>query len=169
MRLNSSRIEAVKQESENIFGTQNEVWFFDPRVDSNQRGFTLIELVMTMVIVGILAAVVAPRFFDNNVFQSRGTADQIMAALRYGQKIAIAQHRNVNVQITAAASSDCGTALVGGNINCVISNNVTVTPALPKTVTFNALGQPVPNVADSIMVDTIAITIETETGYVHSP
>lgn len=124
---------------------------------------------MAMVIIGILAAVAAPRFFDNNVFQSRGAADQTKAALRYAQKIAIAQHRNVSVQISAAAASNCGTELLSNNINCVLSNSVTVTPALPKTVTFNALGQPVPNAADSITVGTTAITIEAETGYVHSP
>ena len=127
----------------------------------------MIELVMVMVIVGIIAAVAVPRFFDNNVFQERGAADQVKAALRYGQKIAIAQHSNVSVTITGGANPDCGTQLAGGNVNCIISNGVTVTPTLPKTVTFNALGQPVPNAADSITVGATAITIERETGYVH--
>ena len=133
------------------------------------RGFTLVELVMTIVIVGILAAVAAPRFFDNNVFQTRGAADQIQSALRYGQKIAVAQRRDVVVLISAATNSNCGTQLTAGNINCVVANSVSVLPALPKTVTFNALGQPVPNAADSITVGTTVITIERETGYVHSP
>lgn len=132
-----------------------------------QRGFTLVELVVTMIIVGVLAIAVAPRFIDTNVFQSRGAADQVKAALRYGQKVAIAQHRNVSVTISAAASSDCGAALAAGNVSCVISNSVTVAPALPKTVTFDALGRPVPNAADSVTVGATAITVEAETGYVH--
>lgn len=132
-----------------------------------QCGFTLVELVMTMIIVGILAIAVAPRFIDINVFQSRGAADQVKAALRYGQKVAIAQHRNVNVTISAAASSGCGAALAAGNVSCVISNSVTVAPALPRTVTFDALGRPVPNAADSVTVGTTTITVEAETGYVH--
>jgi MSHA pilin protein MshC len=136
--------------------------------EAGQRGFTLIELIMVMVIVGILAVFVVPRFFDVNIFQSRGAADQVKAALRYGQKIAIAQHRNVDVAISSAAISDCGTELVGGNVNCVISDSVAVTA---QTVTFNALGQPVPNAAGSIVIgvapNDTTIIIEVETGYVH--
>ncbi len=70
-----------------------------------QRGFTLVEMIMVIVIAGILAAVVAPRFFDNTVFQSRGFADQVQASLRYAQKVAIAQHRNVCVTFTLPAPS----------------------------------------------------------------
>jgi MSHA pilin protein MshC len=132
-----------------------------------QAGFTLVELIMTMVILGIIAAVAMPRFFDTNVFQERGAADQVRAALRYGQKIAIAQRGAVSVNITAAANSDCGTQLTGGDVACVIEDSVTVVPALPRTVTFNALGQPVPNAAGLIRVGTTDITIEAETGYVH--
>jgi len=148
MRLSSKQVEAV--------------------VHNNQRGFTLVELVMTMVIVGIVAAAVASRFFDNDIFQSRGAADQIKAALRYGQKVAIAQHRIVTVNISTASDSNCGVELVGGNINCVISNSV-LAPAYTKSVAFNALGQPVPNAADSITVGATTVSIEAETGYVHSP
>ena len=54
-------------------------------MDDDQRGFTLIELIMVMVVVGILAVFVAPRFFDANVFKSRGFADQVQATLRYAQ------------------------------------------------------------------------------------
>lgn len=132
---------------------------------SYQRGFTMTELVVIMVIVGILAAVVLPRFSDNEVFQSLGAADQAKAALRYGQKVAIARRRNVNVTISAAAEPDCGTALTGGNVNCVISDRVTVAPPLPLTVTFDALGRP--NAATVLTVGTIAINVAAETGYVH--
>ena len=43
-----------------------------PLLSVRQRGFTLIELIMVMVIVGILAVFVAPRFFDAGLFRSRG-------------------------------------------------------------------------------------------------
>jgi MSHA pilin protein MshC len=123
----------------------------DFRVES-QRGFTLVELITIITIIGILAVAAAPRFFDNNVFQERGTADQITAALRYGQKVAIAQRRPVSVNISTGVTPDCGTVLVGANINCVVSNKVAVAPV---TVTFNSLGQRVPaNPATTVVVGT---------------
>jgi len=134
---------------------------------SSSPGFTLVELVMTIVIVGIMAAVAVPRFFDNNVFQARGATDQLKAALRFAQKVAIAQHTNVSVTLSAAASSDCGVQLVAGSVSCVISNSVAVAPALPQTLTFDALGRPLPNVVSSFTVGTAVITVERETGYVH--
>ena len=38
-------------------------------------GFTLVELVVTVMIVGILAVAVVPRFFSANVFETRGYYD----------------------------------------------------------------------------------------------
>lgn len=167
MSSNSVHAAVIKQETGHCFGGQAVLWRFESRSDNSQRGFTLIELVTIMIIIGILAVTVVPRFFGSNVFQDRGAADQVKAALRYGHKIAIAQRGSVSVTVSSAAVSDCGATLVGGNVNCVISNSVTVVPALPKTVTFNASGQPVPNTADAITVGATVISIEAETGYVH--
>ncbi len=71
-------------------------------VSGMQRGFTLTELITIIVILGIISAVAAPRFFDRNVFESRGFYDQVSSTLRYAQKAAIAQHRFVCVAITTA-------------------------------------------------------------------
>lgn len=38
MRLSSSQIEAIKQETEHFFGAQAEVWLFGSRVDDTARG-----------------------------------------------------------------------------------------------------------------------------------
>ncbi|HLP98882.1 MAG TPA: prepilin-type N-terminal cleavage/methylation domain-containing protein [Sideroxyarcus sp.] len=130
---------------------------------TSQRGFTMIELIMVIVILGVISVVVLPRFFDSNTFEARGAADQVRSALRYAQKVAIAQHRNITVSISSGANPDCGTALAGAVLTCVVSDHVAV-PA--KSVTFNALGQPVPNAADSIVIGGTTISIQAETGYV---
>ncbi len=70
-------------------------------------GFTLVELIATMVIVGILAIAALPRFFDRQTFDARGLSDRMLAMLRYGQKIAIAQHRNVFVRLDGASVALC--------------------------------------------------------------
>src|SRR5207247_784669 len=43
---------------------------------ARRRGFTLAELVMTIVIMGILIAVTAPRFVSWKGFASRGSYDE---------------------------------------------------------------------------------------------
>lgn len=64
-----------------------------------QRGFTLTELITIVVILGIISAVAAPRFFDRGSFDTRRAYDEVMATLRNAQKIAIAQRRFVCVTI----------------------------------------------------------------------
>ena len=137
-----------------------------------QRGFTLTELLTIIVIVGVMSVVVLPRFTGNDFFQQRGAQDQVRAALRYTQKVAIAQRRQVSIAISNAAGTDsnCRAELVGGNVVCQVSNNVAVVPAV---VNFNALGQPV-NAGGAVLGANTALVIggggiivERETGYVH--
>jgi len=141
-----------------------------------QAGFTLVELIMTVVIVGILAVFAVPRFFDADVFKSRGFADQVQASLRYAQKIAIAQHRFVCVTIAGnslslatGATAACGTPLtsLSGDGNYVISAPSGVTTS-DASFNFNALGSPSAGVTVGVTGDiTRNITVEAETGYVH--
>lgn len=62
------------------------------------KGFTLIELIMVIVILGVLAVVAIPRF-NGDVFTGRGLHDETMATLRFAQKTAIAQRRTVCVTV----------------------------------------------------------------------
>lgn len=132
------------------------------KLQTNQRGFTLTELITIIVIVGIVSVTALPRFFTVSDFEDRGSADQVKSMLRFAQKTAIAQHANISVAISTAATPDCTTTLTGMSLTCKVKSAVA-----NKTVTFDALGRPVPNAADSISVGGTTITIEAETGYVH--
>ena len=139
-------------------------------------GFTLVELITVILILGIISVVVLPRFFDRSTFDSRGFHDQLISTIRYAQKAAIAKRRFVCVAITSAnVSLTYGTtsACTGGSLpippgktSISVPGGVTVTAA---SFGFDALGSPVPNTAQSISVGGVAtpITVEAETGYVH--
>ena len=70
-------------------------------VPSRSHGFTLIELIMVVVILGVLAVVAAPRILNTGDFAARGFHDETLSILRYAQKTAIAQRRMVCVIGTA--------------------------------------------------------------------
>lgn len=78
-----------------------------PGPRAGQFGFTLVELIMVIVIVGIIAAVVGPRFFSRTTFDASGYSNQMVALLRYGQKLAIAQNRNVFVRLNGSSVALC--------------------------------------------------------------
>lgn len=65
-------------------------------------GFTVLELVATIVIVGVLAATAAPTFFNNQPFEERGYADELVSTLRYARRIAVASNCRVAVSINPA-------------------------------------------------------------------
>lgn len=132
------------------------------------------ELITIMVIVGILAAVAAPRFFDRGVFDSRGFYDQAASAIRYAQKVAIAQHRVVCVDITGnntltltwGVALPCANNLLnpnGGSYVITAPNGVIVDNV---SFSFNPLGAP--SAAQGINVSGVTqqILVQAGTGYV---
>lgn len=139
-----------------------------------QHGFTLVELIVTMLIVGILAVAVLPRFSGRQAFDSRGFYDEVIATLRYAQKAAIAKRRFVCVTLTSSSVSlrygATGTCADGallnpsGKASISAPGGVTITAA---SFSFDSLGQP--SSAQNISVSGYAtpITVEAETGYVH--
>lgn len=71
----------------------------------HHRGFTLVELICALVILGIVVAIGAPRLIDNRVFTERGYSDEIAGALRHAQRVAIASSCNVRFVVNAAGYS----------------------------------------------------------------
>ncbi len=65
------------------------------------EGFTLVELITVIALLGILAVVAGPRFFAADDFNSAFFFDDTLAAVRYAQKLSIATGCNVQVSFTA--------------------------------------------------------------------
>jgi MSHA pilin protein MshC len=78
-----------------------------PRLTSRSAGFTMVELIIVIILIGILGAIGAARFFDRTGFDAAAFAEQSAAMLRYAQKLAIAQNRPVYVLASSAGLSLC--------------------------------------------------------------
>ena len=151
------------------------------------KGFSLVELIVTLLVVGILAVTVAPKMFAIQGFDARGFYDETMSILRYAQKTAIAQRRTVCVAFatnsatltiaSAASVTTCDTNLTGPNgvapYSVTARNNVTYS-TIPTSFNFDAKGRPIDAAGALVTISPIqvsgntnAITIEAETGYVH--
>jgi MSHA pilin protein MshC len=76
-------------------------------VRSPQTGFTMVELIVVMIIIGILSAVGLARFIDRKSFDADEFVGQAKSMLRYGQKVAIAQNRPVYVRLNGASIALC--------------------------------------------------------------
>ncbi len=62
-------------------------------------GFTMVELVVVLILVGVLAVFAVPRFALFRELRDAGFRDEVIATLRYAQKTAIAKRRMVCVLI----------------------------------------------------------------------
>lgn len=78
-----------------------------------QRGFTIVELIMVIVILGIISAVALPRFFDRKTFDERFYFEEVLSSVRYAQKLAVASGCLVKVTV-----NDGGYALAYGAGAC---------------------------------------------------
>ena len=57
------------------------------------RGFTLVELVTALVLLGLLAAVLLPRLPGLAGFAGKAARDQVVSGLRYAQQQAMSRNR----------------------------------------------------------------------------
>lgn len=64
------------------------------------RGFSLIELVVTVVILSVIGFTVLPKFGDVSIYKTMAAEDKLLAKLRELQKTAVGSRRTVCVQLS---------------------------------------------------------------------
>ncbi|QDC43428.1 prepilin-type N-terminal cleavage/methylation domain-containing protein [Methylophilus medardicus] len=149
------------------------------------KGFTLVELVVVIAVMAVLVAISAPRFANGDIFETRGDAGLLSSTIRYAQKTAVAQRKNVFVLHTEANPDvvrlcfdlACNQAVINpetaGAYVFTSAKNVDIR-AQNASLGFDALGRAVPDAASSYTVtnrknnaQSVIINVEANTGYIH--
>jgi len=157
-----------------------------PRGFGLERGYTIVELVLVMVIIAILGAAAGPRFFDNSAFDERAYLDELASSLRYAQKVAVASGCRVRTDIAASGYSlsqqvpqagHCDPADTSFPVPVMLSTGevmsgsatagVTASPAV--TVVYDALGRTNFATNQTLTIGPRTLLIQAESGLVTTP
>lgn len=145
-------------------------------------GFTLVELVMVIVMLGLLAVVAVPRMSSGDGFRSAAFRDEVVAALRHAHKSAVShrrlvcvtiQPRQVSIMIAATnPASGCSAPLNGptGEAAAAEADRDMITAGL-GTIFFHTIGSSGPSAAaigdhSVTVMDEAPIVVTGATGHV---
>jgi MSHA pilin protein MshC len=139
----------------------------DPYI--NDKGFTLIELIMVLVLIGIIAVFVALNLGDVTATKAAAFKDKLRADIRYAQNLAMTRNQRYRVYFntnppapvsgyavvndangdgwgTTGANEYAQDPATGGNLSITLGGGnyagITITAPAAGYVEFNSIGTP---------------------------
>ena len=140
----------------------------------NNHGFTLIELITVLIIASVLAVVGMSRFVSNQSFKEAQVQQELLSALRYAQKIAIASQCPVKINLTPNSYRLTYGSPCSGSVKKPATQNSYSVTSLPATISsssgtfsFNASGNISPASGGTISIGQFKIILEPVSGFAH--
>lgn len=155
----------------------------------NCKGFTLIELVMVIVLIGIIAVFAAPRLGDITTTNAGAFADKLRADIRYAQNLAMTRNERYRVYFNGNPAPAAGYAVVNdangnltwgeigefaadpagaGNLSVALTGQYAgITVAAAGFIEFNSLGAPASAGTVTISPGNQTVTVTAQTGAVN--
>lgn len=151
----------------------------------NQRGFTMIEIISVLVIIGIMAAVVIVRMSSTEEYDLVSQLDVVKNHIRLAQSRAMNAYKSCGINFTSKttyylfdASAPATPVHMLGEETATVDlgsggkkSTLTITSA-PQVITFNGFGSPIDAagnpVTSNVTVVTNAgnVTITKNTGFI---
>lgn len=170
----------------------NQHYFKSPKTRPSGRvfackGFTIVELVVTIIILGVIASVAGPKFFGTSSYEAMGFSQTLSTSLGYAQKLAMNTGCNTRVAIASGSmmlyqgSTTCTDATLTKSVVRVTGGDFTESVPGGLSVDsfdlyFDARGRPHEYSDGSLVTTTKVINlnggarqvkVEAETGFVY--
>ena len=151
------------------------------------KGFTIVELVVTIIILGVIASVAGPRFFGTSSYEAMGFSQTLSTSLGYAQKLAMSTGCHTRVAIVSDSlnlyqgNSSCTDSDLTRNVQRVTGGNFS--EAVPGALSvdsmdiyFDTRGRPREYADGALLTSTKTVNvdggarqvkIEAETGFVY--
>jgi len=133
-------------------------------------GFTLVELVVVILLIGILSISIAPRFFSVGSYQDRRAVDELLTSLRYTQQMAMNRGGGIRLDLQSNSYTierTDGTDLRSPDGATYPKIFEGVSSSTPNLIEYDRLGRRVPDNQIDLNIGTKTIRIEQGTGYAH--